>query len=105
MQQIICRKMMQLIISNLSLFKDLKGLVIMNKDDRKKDLNSTQFHVTQECGTEPPFHNEFWNNKKAGIYVDIVSGEPLLARLTNSIPERDFLALLNPWKMTILLQK
>jgi methionine-R-sulfoxide reductase len=81
MQQIICRRTMQLIISNLSLFKDLKGLVIMNKDDRKKDLNSTQFHVTQECGTEPPFHNEFWNNKKAGIYVDIVSGEPLFSSL------------------------
>jgi len=48
-------------------------------DDIKKKLTPIQFHVTQECGTEPPFQNEFWNNKKAGIYVDVVSGEPLFA--------------------------
>ena len=48
-------------------------------DDTKKKLTPIQFHVTQECGTEPPFQNEFWNNKKAGIYVDVVSGEPLFA--------------------------
>jgi peptide methionine sulfoxide reductase msrA/msrB len=49
--------------------------------DKKKDLTSLQYHVTQECGTEPPFQNEFWNNKKAGIYVDVVSGEPLFSSL------------------------
>jgi peptide methionine sulfoxide reductase msrA/msrB len=52
-----------------------------SEDDKKKGLTPIQFHVTQECGTEPPFHNEFWNNKKAGIYVDIVSGEPLFSSL------------------------
>lgn len=45
----------------------------------KKKLTPLQFHVTQQCGTEPPFQNEFWNNKKAGIYVDVVSGEPLFS--------------------------
>ena len=50
-----------------------------NKDGKKNNLTPMRFHVTQECGTEPPFHNEFWNNKKAGIYVDIVSGEPLFS--------------------------
>jgi len=35
--------------------------------------------VTQQCETEPPFQNEFWNNKRAGIYVDVVSGEPLFS--------------------------
>jgi peptide methionine sulfoxide reductase msrA/msrB len=59
----------------------IKGLVMNRKDDKKKDLAPLQFHVTQECGTEPPFRNEFWNNKKAGIYVDIVSGEPLFSSL------------------------
>jgi peptide methionine sulfoxide reductase msrA/msrB len=49
--------------------------------DKKKDLAPLQYHVTQECGTEPPFQNEFWNNKKAGIYVDVVSGEPLFSSL------------------------
>jgi peptide methionine sulfoxide reductase msrA/msrB len=47
----------------------------------KKKLTPQQFHVTQQCGTEPPFQNEFWNNKKAGIYVDVVSGEPLFSSL------------------------
>ncbi|MEI8003700.1 MAG: peptide-methionine (R)-S-oxide reductase MsrB, partial [Methanothrix sp.] len=42
-------------------------------------LTPIQFHVTQQCGTEPPFQNEFWNNKKAGIYVDVISGEPLFS--------------------------
>jgi peptide methionine sulfoxide reductase msrA/msrB len=38
-----------------------------------------QFGVTQACDTEPPFHNEYWDNKREGIYVDIVSGEPLFS--------------------------
>ena len=47
----------------------------------KRKLTPLQFHVTQQCGTEPPFQNEFWNNKKDGIYVDVVSGEPLFCSL------------------------
>ena len=43
----------------------------------KKKLSSLQYQVTQQDGTEPPFQNEYWDNKKVGIYVDIVSGEPL----------------------------
>ena len=38
-----------------------------------------QFRVTQSCGTEPPFQNEFWDEKREGIYVDVVSGEPLFS--------------------------
>lgn len=49
----------------------------MVKDEFKKKLTPMQYHVTQENGTEPPFRNEYWDNKKAGIYIDIVSGEPL----------------------------
>jgi peptide methionine sulfoxide reductase msrA/msrB len=45
----------------------------------KKKLTPLQFTVTQEEGTEPPFQNEYWNNKREGIYVDIVSGEPLFS--------------------------
>ncbi len=47
----------------------------------KKRLTPLQYHVTQEDGTEKPFDNEYWNNKKPGIYVDIVSGEPLFSSL------------------------
>jgi peptide-methionine (R)-S-oxide reductase len=42
-------------------------------------LNPRQFAVTQESATEPAFNNEFWDQKEAGIYVDVVSGEPLFA--------------------------
>jgi len=45
------------------------------------NLNEMQHHVTQDCGTEPPFNNAFWNNKREGIYVDIVSGEPLFSSI------------------------
>ena len=47
----------------------------------KKKLSSEQFAVTQQCGTEPPFHNAYWDNHKPGIYVDVVSGEPLFSSL------------------------
>jgi methionine-R-sulfoxide reductase len=47
----------------------------------KKKLTPEQYHVTQQCGTEPPFRNEYWDNHRAGIYVDVVSGEPLFTSL------------------------
>ncbi|MGZ7148266.1 peptide-methionine (R)-S-oxide reductase MsrB [Bacillus sp. BC08] len=47
----------------------------------KEKLNEMQFYVTQENGTEPPFRNEYWNHKEEGLYVDIVSGEPLFTSL------------------------
>jgi peptide methionine sulfoxide reductase msrA/msrB len=45
----------------------------------RKKLTAMQYKVTRENGTEPPFKNEYWNNKAEGIYVDIVSGEPLFS--------------------------
>lgn len=55
----------------------MKGEI--GKQDLKEKLTPLQYNVTQEEGTEPPFQNEYWDNKKAGIYVDIVSGEPLFS--------------------------
>ena len=52
-----------------------------SKEDLKKRLTELQYQVTQEEGTEPPFNNEYWDNKKAGLYVDVVSGEPLFSSL------------------------
>lgn len=43
------------------------------------NLSPEQYRVTQESGTERPFQNEYWDNKEPGIYVDVVSGEPLFA--------------------------
>ena len=45
----------------------------------EEKLSPMQYQVTQSCGTEPPFRNEYWDNKREGIYVDIVSGEPLFS--------------------------
>ena len=47
----------------------------------RKELTPMQYRVTRECGTEPPFDNEFWNNKREGIYVDVATGEPLFSSL------------------------
>jgi methionine-R-sulfoxide reductase len=50
-------------------------------EDLKKKLTPEQYRVTQLCGTEPAFHNEYWDNHRAGIYVDLISGEPLFSSL------------------------
>lgn len=54
------------------------------RDDSRKlklRLSKLQYEVTQNNATEPPFQNEFWDNKQVGIYVDVVSGEPLFTSL------------------------
>ena len=45
-------------------------------------LTPEQYRVTQQSATEPPFGNEYWNNKEPGLYVDVVSGEPLFASVS-----------------------
>lgn len=51
----------------------------MEKPDMTKDLTPMQEYVTQHGGTEKPFDNEYWDNHEDGIYVDVVSGEPLFS--------------------------
>ena len=53
----------------------------MNKEDLKKKLTPLQYHVTQENGTERPFENDYWDHHEEGLYVDIVSGEPLFTSI------------------------
>ncbi|MDB4957628.1 MAG: peptide-methionine (S)-S-oxide reductase [Myxococcales bacterium] len=45
----------------------------------RKELTDIQYQVTQQNGTEPPFHNAYWDNHAPGIYVDVVTGEPLFS--------------------------
>ena len=52
-----------------------------SKEELKRMLTPLQYTVTQENGTEPPFRNEYWDNHRPGIYVDVVSGEPLFSSL------------------------
>lgn len=56
-----------------------KGFRKAGSQSLKDRLTPEQYDVTQNCGTEPPFHNAYWNEHRAGIYVDIVSGEPLFS--------------------------
>ncbi len=51
------------------------------KAELRERLSERQFRVTQEEATEPPFQNEYWDNTRPGIYVDVVSGEPLFSSL------------------------
>ncbi len=60
-------------------FKEQKMYQIPSKAELKEKLSPIQYDVTQNDGTERPFQNEYWDNKEAGIYVDIVSGEPLFS--------------------------
>jgi methionine-R-sulfoxide reductase len=60
---------------------DMKDFKKPSADELKKKLTAEQFAVTQEAATEPAFQNEFWNNDRPGIYVDIVSGKPLFSSL------------------------
>jgi len=61
-------------VKNLS-----EGFTEPTKEQLKKILSPLQKQITQQNGTEEAFHNEYWDNKKEGIYVDIVSGEPLFS--------------------------
>lgn len=61
--------------------KSMGTFVKPPKEELKRKLTPLQFEVTQEEGTERPFQNDYWDNKKEGIYVDVVSGEPLFSSL------------------------
>ena len=50
-----------------------------DEEELRRRLTPLQYEVTQHEGTEAPFRNEYWNHKQPGIYVDVVSGEPLFS--------------------------
>jgi peptide methionine sulfoxide reductase msrA/msrB len=62
-------------------FMDATNFKKPSEAELKKELTPEQFAVTQQAATEPAFQNEFWDNHKPGIYVDIVSGKPLFSSL------------------------
>ncbi len=62
-----------------NLYKKVSGRDRLLKDNLKDNLTSMQYKVTQKGVTEPPFENKYWNNKEPGVYVDIISQEPLFS--------------------------
>ena len=71
----------------------------------KKKLSSEQFAVTQQCGTEPAFRNALWDNHKPGIYVDVVSGEPLFSSLDKFDSGTGWPSFTQPVKGTDIVEK
>jgi len=71
----------------------------------KERLSPLQYKVTQREGTEPPFENEYWENKAQGIYVDIVSGEPLFSSLDKYDSGTGWPSFTKPLESDNLVQK
>ena len=71
----------------------------------RKKLSAEQFAVTQQCGTEPPFHNAYWDHHKPGIYVDVVSGEPLFSSLDKFDSGTGWPSFTQPVKGTGVVEK
>jgi peptide methionine sulfoxide reductase msrA/msrB len=71
----------------------------------RSKLSAEQFAVTQQCGTEPPFHNAYWDNHKPGIYVDVVSGEPLFSSLDKFDSGSGWPSFTQPVKGTGVVEK
>jgi methionine-R-sulfoxide reductase len=76
-----------------------------NDAELKQKLTPIQYKVTQQDGTEPPFQNEYWDNKQAGIYVDVVSGEPLFSSLDKFDSGTGWPSFTRPLNPTNLVEK
>lgn len=71
----------------------------------KKRLSPLQYRVTQQEGTEPPFQNEFWDEKREGIYVDVVTGEPLFSSLDKFVSGTGWPSFTKPLNTAQVLEK
>ncbi len=71
----------------------------------KSRLTPIQYKVTQESGTEPPFQNEYWDEKREGIYVDVVSGEPLFSSIAKFDSKTGWPSFIKPIADDVLVEK
>jgi peptide methionine sulfoxide reductase msrA/msrB len=81
------------------------GQTMNDTSHRIAQLTPLQYRVTQKCGTEPPFKNEYWNNHQPGIYVDIVSGEPLFSSLDKFESGTGWPSFVRPLEKTNVVEK
>jgi methionine-R-sulfoxide reductase len=82
-----------------------KETTTMNKDELRKKLTDEQYRVTCEAATEPAFHNAYWNNHEPGIYVDVISGEPLFASVHKFDSGTGWPSFFEPLKKGSILEK
>ncbi len=82
-----------------------QGFVKEDKEALKGRLTPLQYKVTQEEGTEPPFHNDYWDNKRPGVYVDVVSGEPLFSSLDKYDSGTGWPSFTRPLDKTAIVEK
>lgn len=66
-------------VNNVATTNNLPGATKPSAEELKQKLTPLQYKVTQQGGTEAPFRNEYWNNHEPGLYVDVVTGDPLFA--------------------------
>jgi len=85
--------------------RDFMNFKKPSPSELKQKLSPEQFKVTQEDGTERPFKNEFWDFKKPGIYVDIVSGEPLFSSLDKYDSGTGWPSFTKPLDASFLVEK
>lgn len=74
-------------------------------DDLRKKLTPEQYRITQMCGTEPAFNNAYWNEHRDGIYVDIVTGEPLFSSLDKFDSGSGWPSFTKPIEKTEVMEK
>jgi len=85
--------------------ENMKDFKKPEPSELKKKLSSEQFAVTQQCGTEPAFRNAYWDNHKPGLYVDLVSGEPLFSSLDKFDSGTGWPSFTQPVKGTDIVEK
>ena len=79
MPPLVCLEIILSASAKIEYFISMNQFKKPDPNEIKKSLTEEQFEITQLCGTEPPFRNAYWNHKEEGIYVDVVSGEPLFS--------------------------
>src|SRR5262245_2242510 len=85
--------------------QNMKAFKKPESAELKKNLSVEQVAVTQQCGTEPAFRNAYWDNHKPGIYVDVVSGEPLFSSLDKFDSGTGWPSFTQPVKGTEIVEK
>ncbi len=88
-----------------SRFSDAARFPKPSEQELRKRLTPMQYEVTQREGTEPPFQNEHWDNKRTGIYVDVVTGEPLFASRDKFVSGTGWPSFTRPLEQDLIVHK